>query len=207
MRFRYSHTARTRLMDRKKQRRSGYLYAALVTAVLILLAFAAWITLYEHQARSVAYWLLDRPVPVASSGYERTAAWKSGQEAFHALDTALYGAFLNLQVTPERIRDTLSRAPAAGGRWTTVERHITVPGAYSLAECNLEIARSAARVGGAVVRAEERTRSRVLQLDVAYDGMVTHRLNITRDPDLRRRKGRLAVVSAYTDRNHLAAAG
>lgn len=206
MSFRYSHTARTRLMDRKNKRRSGYLYAALVAAVLILLAFAAWITLYEHQARSVAYWLLDRPVPVASSGYERTAAWKSGQEAFHALDSALYGAFLNLQITPERIRDTLSRAPAAGGRWTPVERHVTVSGAYSIAECNLEIARSVARMGGAVVRAEERTRSRVLLLDIAYDGMVTHRLNVTRDPDLRRKKGRLAVVIACTDRNHLAVA-
>lgn len=203
MRFRYSHTARTRMKNRRDQRRSIILYAALGTAVVVLLAFAAWITLYEQQARSAANWLLDRPVPFASSGYERTAAWKSGQEAYHALDTALYGAFLNLQVTPGRIRDTRLRAPSGGGRWTPVERRITVSGAYSLTECNLEIARAVIRVGGTVARAEERTRSRALLLEIAYDGMVTHRLNVTRDPNLRRRTGRLAVVIAYTDRSHL----
>lgn len=189
-------------MQRRNQRRTRLIYAALGTVALILLAFAAWITLFGDQARSVANWLLDRPVAVALYGSERTAAWKSGQAVYHTLDTALYGAFLNLQIPPERIRDTRPRAPSGVGRWTPVERRITVSGAYSLAECNLEIARSIARVGGTIVRAEERTRTGELLLEIARDGINTHRLTIVRDPDLQRRTGRMAVVIAFTDGNY-----
>ena len=202
MRFRYSRNARTRLMDRKKQRRAYLLYAVLWTAVFVLLALAMWIALYENQARSVVNWLLDRPIAVASSEYERTAAWKSGQQAYQTLDTALYGAFLNLQVTPGRTRETKPRAPSGGDRWTPVERRITVSGAYSLTECNLEIASAVTRVGGMVIRAEERSRSGELSLEIGLGGMVTHRLHVIRDPNLQRKTGRLAVVIAYSDGNH-----
>ena len=153
MRFRYSRTARTRLMDRKKQRRAYLLYAVLGTTAFVLLAFAALIVLYQERARSIVDWLLDRPIAVTSIDYERTAAWKSGQQAYQTLDTALYGAFLNLQVTPGRIRETKPRARLGGGRWSPVERRITVSSDYSLTECNLEIASAVTRVGGTVIRA------------------------------------------------------
>ncbi len=175
------------------------MYAGLGTAVIVLAAFALWIVLFENQARTVVDWLLDRPVPVSLPEYTRTAAWKSDQQAYQALDTALYGALINLQVTAGRIRDTKPRTMIGGGLWTPVERRITVSGAYSLSECNLEIARAVTRVGGTVVRAAERSRSRVLLLEIALNGKVTHHLYITRDSDLGRRTGRLAVVVAYSD--------
>ena len=175
------------------------MYAGLGTAVIVLAGFALWIVLFENQARTVVDWLLDRPVPVSLPEYTRTAAWKSDQQAYQALDTALYGALINLQVTAGRIRDTKPRTMIGGGLWTPVERRITVSGAYSLSECNLEIARAVTRVGGTVVRAAERSRSRVLLLEIALNGKVTHHLYITRDSDLGRRTGRLAVVVAYSD--------
>ena len=199
MRFRYSRITRKRLMDREKQRRNYVRYTVLGSTAFVLLALATWIVLYENQARAVVDWLLDRPIAITSSGYERTAAWKSGQQAYQTLDSALYSAFLNLQVTPDRTQETKPRAPLSGGRWTPSERRITVSGAYSLTECNLEIAGAVTRVGGTVVRAEERARSGDLSLEIAHGGMVTHLLHITRDPNLRRRTGRLAVVIAYTD--------
>lgn len=199
MRFRYTHSARTRMAIRNSRRRSYARYALLGTAAVVLLALAVWIMLYQNQARKVVDWLLDRPIPVAVPELERTSAWKTDQEAFHAMEAALYGAFMNLQVTPGRIRDTAPRTATATGRWRPLERRIIVSGAYSLAECNLEIARAVVRAGGKVSRAEERTRTGVLLLDITVDDDVTHRLNITRDPAIRRKTGRLAVVIAYTD--------
>ena len=199
MRFRFSHSARTRMSIRKSQRRSYVLYAGLVTAAVVLLALAVWIMLYANQARKVVDWLLDRPIPVAVPGLERTSAWKTDQQAFHAMEAALYGAFMNLQVTPDRIRDTAPRTATATGRWRTLERRIIVSGTYSITECNLEIARAVVRAGGRVSRAEERTRTGELLLEISFDGEVTHRLNITRDPAVHRKTGRLAVVIAYTD--------
>lgn len=190
------------MVNKRKQRRSYFRYAGLGTAAVVLLTLAAWVLLYENQARKVVDWLLDRPVPVAMPEFEQSATWKSGQQAFHALETALYGAFMNLQITPGRIRDTTPRTATDAGRWRPLERRITVSDAYSLTECNLEIARAVARVGGKVVRAEERTRTGELLLEIALEGNVTHRLNITRDPAIKRKTGRLAVVIAYTDGNH-----
>ena len=202
MRFRYSRSARTRLMDRKKQRRAYLLYAVLGTTAFLLLVFAALIALYQERARSIVDWLLDRPIAVTSIDYERTAAWKSSQQAYQTLDTALYGAFLNLQVTSGRIQETKPRARLGGGRWSPVERRITVSSDYSLTECNLEIASAVTRVGGSVIRAEERARSGGLSLEIGRGGMATHRLHVTRDPNLQRKTGRLAVVIAYSDGNH-----
>ncbi len=187
------------MANRKSRRRSYARYALLGTAAVVLLALAVWIMLYQNQARKVVDWLLDRPIPVAVPELERTSAWKTDQEAFHAMEAALYGAFMNLQVTPGRIRDTAPRTATAAGRWRPLERRIIVSGTYSLAECNLEIARAVVRAGGKVSRAEERTRTGVLLLDITFDDDVTHRLNITRDPAIRRKTGRLAVVIAYTD--------
>ncbi|MCY3712066.1 MAG: divergent polysaccharide deacetylase family protein [Gemmatimonadetes bacterium] len=183
----------------KSQRRSYARNALLGTAAVVLLALAVWIMLYQNQARKVVDWLLDRPIPVAVPGLERTSAWKTDQEAFHAMEAALYGAFMNLQVTPDQIRDTAPRTATATGRWRPLERRIIVSGTYSLTECNLEIARAVVRAGGKVSRAEERTRSGELMLDITFDDDVTHRLNITRDPAIQRKTGRLAVVIAYTD--------
>lgn len=199
MRYRYSHTARTQMANRRSQRRSYALYAGLGAAAVVLLALAAWIMLYENQARKVVDWLLDRPIPVAVPGLERTSDWKTDQQAFHAMETALYGAFMNLQVTPDRIRDTAPRTAMAAGRWTPLERRIIVSGTYSLTECNLEIARAVVRAGGRVSLAEERARTGELLLEVTFEGDVTHRLSITRDPVIRQKKGRLAVVITYTD--------
>lgn len=182
-----------------RKRRSYALYAGLVTTAFVLLAFTVWILLFENQFRKVVDWLLDRPIPVAAPEQERTSAWKTGQQAFHAMETALYGAFINLQVTPDRIRDATPRAAWDAGRWRTLERRIIVSDTYSLTECNLEIARVVARAGGKVSRAEEGTRTRELLLEITIDGDVTHRLTITRDPAIKRRTGRLAVVIAYTD--------
>lgn len=199
MRFRYSHSARTRMAITKSQRRSYARNALLGTAAVVLLALAVWIMLYQNQARKVVDWLLDRPVPVAVPGLERTSAWKTDQEAFHAMEAALYGAFMNLQVTTDRIRDIAPRTATATGRWRPLERRIIVSGTYSLTECNLEIARAVVRAGGKVSRTEERARSGELLLEITFDGNVTHRLVITRDPAIQRRTGRLAVVIAYTD--------
>lgn len=202
MRFRYSHSARLRLMNERNQRRRPFLYAGLGTAAFVLLAFATWVLVYEDQARAVVDWLLDRPRPVSFPGDVCTAAFKSDEEAYHALDTALYGALVNLQVTPGRIRDAKPRRMIGEGRWTPVERHVTVSGAYSLTECNLQIARAVTRAGGTVVRAAERSRTRDLLLEIAYDGKATHHLYINRAEGVRRKTGRLAVVIAYTDGNH-----
>ncbi|MXY49747.1 MAG: hypothetical protein F4Y38_10715 [Gemmatimonadetes bacterium] len=199
MRFRFSHSARTRMASRKSQRRSYILYAGLGTAAVVLLVLAVWIMLYENQARKVVDWLLDRPIPVAVPELQRTSAWKTDQQAFHAMEAALYGAFMNLQVTPDRIRDTVPRTATATGRWRSMERRIIVSDTYSLTQCNLEIARAVVRAGGKVSRAEERTRTGALLLEITFDGDVTHRLDITRDPAVRRKTGRLAVVIAYTD--------
>ncbi len=175
------------------------MYAGLGTAVFVLASFALWIVLYENQARTVVDWLLDRPVPVSLAEYARTADGKSDQQAYHTLDTALYGALINLQVTAGRIRDTKPRTMIGGGQWTPVERRITVSGAYSLSECNLEITSAVTRVGGTVVRAAERSRSRELLVEIALNGKVTHHLYISRDSYLERKTGRLAVVVAYSD--------
>ncbi len=201
MRFRHSHSARLRLMNEKNQRRRHFQYAGLGAAVIFLLGFALWIMLFEHQARSVADWLLDRPRPVTLPESTRTAAFKSDQQAYFALDSALYSALINLQVPPGRIRETKPRAMTREGQWTPVERHIIVSGDYSLTECNLVIARAVARAGGAVVRAAERSRTRELLLEIALNGKVTHHLYVTRDSGLQRKTGRLAVVIAYTDGN------
>ncbi|MDE2848005.1 MAG: divergent polysaccharide deacetylase family protein [Gemmatimonadota bacterium] len=187
------------MANRKSQRRSYILYAGLGTAAVVLLALAVWIMLYENQARKVVDWLLDRPIPVAVPELERTSVWKTDQQAFHAMEAALYGAFMNLQVTPDRIRDTVPRTATATGRWRSMERRIIVSDTYSLTQCNLEIARAVVRAGGKVSRAEERTRTGALLLEITFDGDVTHRLDITRDPAVRRKTGRLAVVIAYTD--------
>ena len=175
------------------------MYVGLGTAVFVLVSFALWIVLFENQARTVVDWLLDRPVPVSLAEYTRSAAGKSDQQAYQTLDTALYGALINLQVPAGRIRDTNPRTMIGEGQWTPVERRITVSGAYSLSECNLEITRAVTRVGGTVVRAAERSRSRELLLEIAHNGKVTHHLYITRDSDLEKRTGRLAVVVAYSD--------
>ncbi|MXW04886.1 MAG: hypothetical protein F4Z81_07440 [Gemmatimonadetes bacterium] len=199
MRFRFSHSARTRMAITKSQRRTYARNALLGTAAVVLLVLAVWIMLYQNQARKVVDWLLDRPIPVAVPEFERTSAWKTDQQAFHAMEAALYGAFMNLQVTPDRIRDTAPRTATATGRWRPLERRIIVSGTYSITECNLEIARAVVRAGGRVSRAEERTRTGELMLEISFDGDVTHRLNITRDPAVHRKTGRLAVVIAYTD--------
>ena len=201
MRFRYSHSARTRMVSRRNQRRSYYLYAGLVSAAIVLLVLAVWIMLYGNQARKVVDWLLDRPVPVAVPDLERTSAWKTDQQAFYAMEAALYSAFMNLQVTPDRIRDTVQRTATAAGRWRPLERRIIVSDTYSLTECNLEIARAVVRAGGRVSRAEERTRTGDLLLEITFDGDVTHRLDVIRNPAIQRKTGRLAVVIAYTDGN------
>lgn len=182
-----------------KKRKAYALYAGLVATVFVLLALTVWILLFENQFRKVVDWLLDRPIPVAAPEQERTSAWKTGQQAFHAMETALYDAFINLQVTPDRIRDATRRAASDAGRWRTLERRIIVSDTYSLTECNLEIARAVDRAGGKVSRAEERARTRELLLEITIDGDVTHRLVIARDPAIKRRTGRLAVVIAYTD--------
>lgn len=202
MRFRHSHSARLRLMNERNQRRRHFQYAGLGAAAILLLGFAAWIALFEHQARAVADWLLDRPLPVSFPEFARTAAFKSDQQAYYVLDSALYTALINLQVPPGRIRETKPRAMTGEGRWTPVERRIIVSGAYSLTECNLEIAKAVERAGGAVVRAAERSRTRELLLEIAQNGKVTHHLFITRDSALQRKTGRLAVVVAYTDGIH-----
>ena len=199
MRYRYSRAARLRMMEERNQRGFRFLYVGLSTAIFVLVAFALWILLFERQARAVADWLLDRPVPAAFPEFAGTAAFKSDEQAYYALDSALYGALINLQVKPERIRDTKPRAMTGAGQWTPVERRITVSGAYSLTECNLEIARAVARAGGTIVRAAERSRSRELLLEIAHEGKVTHRLYVARDVDLARKKGRLAVVVVYSD--------
>lgn len=199
MSFRYSKAARTRMADKKNRRRSYILYTGLGTAAVVLLALAVWIMLYENQARKVVDWLLDRPVPVAVPEIERTSAWKMEQQAFHSMESALYGAFMNLQVTPNRIRDTPPRTATAAGSRRPLERRIIVSGTYTLTECNLEIARAVVRVGGRVSRAEERTRTGELMLEITFDGNLTHRLNITRDAAIQRKTARLAVVIAYTD--------
>ena len=190
------------MVERRSRRRTFWRYAGLGTAAFVLLVFAVCITLFENQFRKVADWLLDRPGPVAVPAYERTSAWKSGQEAFHLMESALYGAFMNLQITPDRIRDIEPRTTTDAGRLRPLVRQITVSGSYSSTECNLEVSRAVAGVGGKVVRAEERARTRELLLEIAFDGHVTHRLNITRDPAIKRRTGRLAVVVAYMDGNH-----
>lgn len=187
------------MANRQSQRRSYIRYASLGTAAVVLLALAVWVLLYEYQARKVVDWLLDRPIPVAVPELERTSTWKTDQQAFHAMEAALYGAFMNLQVTPDRIRDTAPPAATATGRWRSLERRIIVSSAYSLTECNLEISRAVVRAGGKVSRAEERTRTGELLLEITFDGDVTHRLNIIRDPAVHRKTGRLAVVIAYTD--------
>ena len=202
MRFRYSHSARMRLMNEKNQRRRHFQYVALGATVTVLVGLALWIALFEHQARSVVDWLLDRPHPVSFPEFTRTAAFKSDQQAYYALDSALYTALINLQVPPGRIRETKPRAMTGEGQWTPVERSITVSGAYSLTECNLEIARAVALAGGTVVRAAERSRTRELLLEIALNGKVTHHLYITRATALQRKTGRLAVVIAYTNGNH-----
>lgn len=187
------------MANRKSQRRSYSLNAVLVAAVVVLLALAVWIMPYQNQARKVVDWLLDRPVPVAVPELEKTSAWKTDQQAFHAMEAALYGAFINLQVTPDRIRITSPRTATAAGRWRPLERRIMVSDTYSLTECNLEITRAVVRAGGKVSRAEERTRTGEMLFEITFDGDVTHRLNVTRDPAIQRRTGRLAVVIAYTD--------
>ncbi len=202
MRFRYSHSARQRLMNERNQRRQYFLYAGLGTAVFVLLAFATWVLAYEEQARAVVDWLLDRPRQVSFPENTRSAAFKSGQQAYYALDTAVYGALINLQVTPGRIRDAKPRTMSMGGQWTPVERHVTVSSAYSLTECNLEIARAVTQVGGTVVRAAERSRTGDLLLEIAHEGTVTHRLLVTRAAGIQKKTARLAVVIAYTDGNH-----
>ncbi|MXY98355.1 MAG: hypothetical protein F4Z29_11565, partial [Gemmatimonadetes bacterium] len=68
------------MASRRNQRRSYYLYAGLVSAAVVLLVLAVWIVLYDNQARKVVDWLLDRPVPVAVPGLERTSAWKTDQQ-------------------------------------------------------------------------------------------------------------------------------
>lgn len=173
------------------------MYTSLVTALFVLVAMTLWILLFENQARTVIYWLLDRPVTAFPQEYMKTATWKADHQAYHIVDTALYGALINLQVTPARIRDTNVPTMISGGEWIPVERHITVSGAYSLSECNLEISRAIMGVGGVVSRAVERSRSRELQLDLAYNEKITHRLYINRDPELRKGAGRLAIVVTY----------
>lgn len=207
MRFRYSHAARLRLMNERNQRRQHFLRAGLGAAVFALLALAVWVLVYENQARAVVDWLLDRPLPATPSEYARTAAFKSGQQAFHALDTAIYGALVNLQVTPGRIRDAKPRRMIGEGRWMPVERHVTVSDAYSLTECNLEIARAVTRAGGTVVRAAERSRTRDLLLEIAHDGKVTHHLYVTRAAGIQKKTGRLAVVIACTDGDYRGVVG
>ncbi len=189
-------------MNEKNQRRRYFQYAGLGAAVVVLLGFALWISLFEHQARAVVDWALDRPRPVSFPEFTRTAAFKSDQQAYYALDSALYAALINLQVPPGRIRETKPRAMTREGQWTPVERRIIVSGAYSLTECNLEIARAVARAGGTVVQAAERSRTRELLLEIAHNGKVTHHLYITRAAALQRKTARLAVVIAYTDGNH-----
>ena len=199
MRFRYTHSARTRMAIRKSRRRSYARFALLGTAAVVLLALAVWIMLYQNQARKVVDWLLDRPIPIAVPDLERTSAWKTDQQAFRAMEAALYRAFMNLQVTPDRIRDTAPRTATAARRLRPLERRIIVSGSYSLTECNLEIVRAVVRAGGKVSRAEERARTGGLLLEITFDDDVTHRLNITRNPAIQRKSGRLAVVIAYTD--------
>lgn len=184
-------------MDVRDKRRLRVLYTSLGTTISFLVVIALWILLFENQARTVIYWLLDRPVSASLPEYMKTAAWKSEQQAYHTVDLALYGALINLQVTPSRIRDMNEPAMISGAKWTPIERRITVSGSYSLSECNLEISRAITRVGGTVSSAVERSRSRELQLDLAHNGKVTHRLYINRDLGLRKRTGRLAIVVTY----------
>ena len=186
-------------MNKRNQRRHNLLFASLGAAVVILLAFAAWILLFENQARTVVDWLLDRPRTVDFTDYTLTAGWKTDRQAYHALDTALYGALLNLQVTPGRIRDANPPAVTDGGQVSPVERRITVSADYSLTECNLEIARAVRGAGGRIVRAAERVRSGELLLEIALGEKVTHHLYVTRDIDLPRNTGRMAVVIACLD--------
>ena len=199
MRLRFSYTARTRMANRKEKRQSYFLCAGLGTAAVAMLVFADWIILYENQFRKAVDWLLDRPIQVAAPEIERTSAWKTGEQNFHVMELALYGAFMNLQVSSDRIRDTSPRTATDAGRWRPLERRVTISGDYSLIECNLEITRAVIGVGGKVSRAMERTRTREMLLEITFDGDLTHRLNITRDPAVERRTGRLAVVIAYTD--------
>ncbi len=201
MRFRYSRSARQRL-TKARNKKPSFPYARLGTAAFVLLVFATWILLYENQARTVVDRLLDRTAPGGSPEYARTAAGKSDQQIYHRMDTAVYSALINLQVTPDRIRDTKPRMPTGADQWTPVERHVTVSGAYSLTECNLEIVRAVTRAGGTVVHAAERVVSGDLLLEIGDNGKVTHHLQVNRASGLQRKTARLAVVIAYTDENN-----
>ena len=74
-------------MDVRDKRRLRVLYTSLVTALFVLVAMTLWILLFENQARTVIYWLLDRPVTAFPQEYMKTATWKADHQAYHIVDT------------------------------------------------------------------------------------------------------------------------
>ncbi len=199
IRYRSSHAFRSKIINERRQFRLRFLYYSLVIFAFILMVLAVWILMYESQAKFLVNWLLDRPVPISSLDSTQTAAWKTHQQTYHKLDLALYGALINLQVSPARIKETMPRRLIKEGKYTPLGQRVSISPGYSLAECNLEISRAIVGVGGNIARAEERSRSGELIFEIAYGGTITNNLHIKIDPKLKKKTARLAVVIAYSD--------
>ncbi|MBM3265845.1 MAG: divergent polysaccharide deacetylase family protein [candidate division Zixibacteria bacterium] len=196
MRFRKSRA------DRQEPERKSLPYDSLLPRIALLLASASvagwgvWYFMTANEPLNFTGWFSEEPSQVETIVYElpKTAEAKTLQETYQSIEFAIAQALNNLQADPARIKERQPWRPLSDSTWQPAQRTLRVSSAYSLSQCNHEIARNVRRAGAEVIAATENSRTRELSLLIAFGGQVTHDLTIIRDPDIVKKTGKMVVV-------------
>lgn len=194
MRYRRSREIRQRLKT-ESWRFDQLVRRALVTLGFLTIAgWGGWALFFSSRETPVIGRLLYKPLPELRTIDTKTARYKSAEERYRTNDFAVAGALTNLQVAPERMKQTQAWRPESDGTWTPAKRTIRVSSFYALAQCNLEFTRSITAVGGTIASAVEHNRGRELTIQAGDETLLTHELTIIRDPDILRKVGHMAII-------------
>lgn len=166
----------------------------LALLLVTVMVWGGWVLWQEDGRRNVVSQWFGRSDRAPRTVDVRTTHSASEYEQYRAIDFAVWQALSNLQVTPDRVKETQTWRPGRIGNWMPTRRTIRVSSFYSLTRCNLEVTRAVTSASGRVSSAAENPLTRELTLRIGIGALLTHELTIRRDPDVQRRTGQIAII-------------